>query len=151
MPEKCPVCGKTMTMIGFGSQRLEEELAHKFPSARIASIDSDSMAGKDYYRLLQDFSQGKIDILAGTQMLAKGLHFPNVTVVGIISADTALYIPDFRANERTFQLICQVAGRTGRSEKGGDVFVQSFLDDQPAIQFALKADYQGFVEEELKA
>ncbi len=150
VPEKCPLCGKGMAMIGLGSQRLEEELARKFPQAHIARIDSDSMAGKDYYHLLKDFSEGRIDILAGTQMLAKGLHFPNVTVVGIISADTSLYLPDFRANERTFQLISHVAGRAGRSIKKGVVFVQTFLPDQPAIQFALKGDFEGFVAEELK-
>ena len=83
-------------------------------------------------------------------MLAKGLHFPNVTLVGIISADTSLYLPDFRANERTFQLISQVAGRAGRSEKKGTVFVQTFLPNQPAIQFALSGDFDGFVKEELK-
>jgi primosomal protein N' (replication factor Y) len=137
-------------MIGLGSQRLEEELAAEFPQARISRIDSDSMAGRDYYRLLRDFGEGRIDVLAGTQMLAKGLHFPNVTLVGIISADTSLYLPDFRANERTFQLISQVAGRTGRSVKKGTVFVQTFLPDQPAIQFALRNDYAGFVDEELK-
>jgi len=148
--KKCPVCGKGMAMIGTGSQRLEEEIARKFPNAELARIDSDSMAGKDYYRVLGAFGRGEIDILAGTQMLAKGLHFPNVTLVGIISADTSLYLPDFRANERTFQLISQVAGRTGRSKKKGVVFVQTFLPDQPAIQFALNNDYRGFVKEELK-
>ena len=149
VPEKCPLCGKGMAMIGLGSQRLEEELAKKFPRARVSRVDSDSMAGRDYYRLLRDFSEGRIDILAGTQMLAKGLHFPNVTLVGIISADTCLYLPDFRANERTFQLISQVAGRAGRSVKAGTVFVQTFLPDQPAIQFALAGDFDGFVKEEL--
>ncbi|TFG48673.1 MAG: primosomal protein N', partial [Candidatus Brocadiia bacterium] len=128
----------------------EEELAKKFPQARVARIDSDSMAGKDYYDLLRKFGRGDIDILAGTQMLAKGLHFPNVTLVGIISADTSLYVPDFRANERTFQLISQVAGRTGRSSKKGTVFVQTFLADQPVIKFALAGDFEGFIEEELK-
>jgi primosomal protein N' (replication factor Y) len=150
VPEKCPLCGKKFAMIGLGSQRLEEELAKKFPEARISRIDSDSMASRDYYRLLQDFGEGKIDILAGTQMLAKGLHFPNVTLVGIISADTCLYLPDFRANERTFQLISQVAGRAGRSEKKGTVFVQTFLANQPAIKFAVAGDFDGFVKEELK-
>ena len=150
VPEKCPLCGKGMAMIGLGSQRLEEELAKKFPQARASRIDSDSMASRDYYRLLRDFSDGRIDILAGTQMLAKGLHFPNVTLVGIISADTCLYLPDFRANERTFQLISHVAGRAGRSAKKGTVFVQTFLPNQPAIQFALSGDFVGFVEEELK-
>ena len=119
VPEKCPLCGKGMAMIGLGSQRLEEELAKKFPQARASRIDSDSMASRDYYRFLRDFGEGQIDILAGTQMLAKGLHFPNVTLVGIISADTSLYLPDFRANERTFQLISHVAGRAGRSAKKG--------------------------------
>ncbi|MBC8468152.1 MAG: primosomal protein N' [Planctomycetes bacterium] len=150
VPEKCPLCGKLMAMIGLGSQRLEEELANKFPSARVLRIDSDSMASRDYYRLLRDFGEGRIDILAGTQMLAKGLHFPNVTLVGIISADTSLYLPDFRANERTFQLISQVAGRAGRSEKKGVVFVQTFLPNQPAIQFAVGRDFDGFFKEELK-
>ncbi len=150
VPEKCPLCGKGMAMIGLGSQRLEEELLRKFPDARISRIDSDSMATRDYYRLLKDFSDGRIDILAGTQMLAKGLHFPNVTLVGIISADTSLYLPDFRANERTFQLLSHVAGRAGRSVKKGVVFVQTFLPDQPAIQFAMGGDYNSFVEEELK-
>ncbi|MHC4310789.1 MAG: replication restart helicase PriA, partial [Planctomycetota bacterium] len=150
VPEKCPLCGKLMAMIGLGSQRLEEELANKFPTARVLRIDSDSMASRDYYRLLRDFGEGRIDILAGTQMLAKGLHFPNVTLVGIISADTSLYLPDFRANERTFQLISQVAGRAGRSEKKGVVFVQTFLPNQPAIQFAVGRDFEGFVKEELK-
>jgi len=150
VPEKCPLCGKGMTMIGLGSQRLEEELAKKFPQACVSRVDSDSMAGRDYYRVLRDFSEGRIDILAGTQMLAKGLHFPNVTLVGIISADTCLYLPDFRANERTFQLISQVAGRAGRSAKKGTVFVQTFLPNQPAIQFALVGDFDGFIKEELK-
>jgi len=150
VPEKCPLCGKGMAMIGLGSQRLEEELVRKFPQARLSRIDSDSMTGRDYYRLLKDFSDGRIDILAGTQMLAKGLHFPNVTLVGIISADTCLYLPDFRSNERTFQLISHVAGRAGRSVKKGMVFVQTFLANQPAIQFALSGDFEGFVKEELK-
>jgi len=150
VPEKCPLCGKGFAMIGLGSQRLEEELAGKFPDAKVARIDSDSMANKDYYKLLRDFGEGRIDILAGTQMLAKGLHFPNVTLVGIISADTCLYLPDFRANERTFQLISQVAGRAGRSAKKGTVFVQTFLANQPAIRFAVDGDFNGFVRQELR-
>jgi primosomal protein N' (replication factor Y) (superfamily II helicase) len=152
VPTRCPLCNRKMTMIGLGSQRLEEELNKKFPNARISRVDSDSMQGGDaqkYYDVLSDFASGKTDILAGTQMLAKGLHFPNVTLVGIISADTSLTLPDFRANERTFQLISQVAGRTGRSTKQGTVIVQTLLPDSPAIQFALKHDYDGFVTEEL--
>jgi len=139
-----------MTMIGLGSQKLEEELSVRFPDARIHRVDSDSMAGRDYYSVLDDFARGQIDILAGTQMLAKGLHFPNVTLVGIISADTALSLPDFRANERTFQLISQVAGRAGRSEKPGTVIVQTYLPNAPAIGYAVRYDYNGFVQDELK-
>ena len=150
VPQACPLCSTKMIMIGLGSQRLEEEVAAKLPDARVRRIDSDAMAGQDYYRLLRDFAEGHIDILAGTQMLAKGLHFPNVTLVGIVSADTSLSLPDFRANERTFQLISQVAGRAGRSEKPGVVVVQTFLPNQPAIEFALRNDFKGFVEEELK-
>jgi primosomal protein N' (replication factor Y) len=150
VPEKCPLCGKGFAMIGLGSQRLEEELAGRFPDARVARIDSDSMANKSYYKLLRDFGEGRIDILAGTQMLAKGLHFPNVTLVGIISADTCLYMPDFRANERTFQLISQVAGRAGRSAKKGTVYVQTFLANQPAIRYAVDGDFDGFVRQELR-
>jgi len=150
VPQRCPLCGTAMSMIGPGSQKLEEELAKKFPQARIVRVDSDSMSGRDYYKLLRDFSEGRIDILAGTQILAKGLHFPNVTLVGIISADTALFLPDFRANERTFQLISQVAGRAGRSEKKGIVLVQTYLPEQPAIKFALNLDFEDFVQEELK-
>jgi primosomal protein N' (replication factor Y) len=150
VPKDCPLCGKPMTMIGVGSQRLEEELARRFPQARVARVDSDSMASQDYYRLLKEFGQGNIDILAGTQILAKGLHFPNVTLVGVVSADTCLYLPDFRANERTFQLTAQVAGRAGRSEKRGLVFVQTYFPEQPAVKFALAQDFDGFVAEELK-
>lgn len=150
VPRKCPLCGKAMTMFGLGSQRLEEELAAKFPEARVRRVDSDSMASQDYYHLLKEFGQGRIDILAGTQILAKGLHFPNVTLVGVISADTCLYLPDFRSNERTFQLISQVAGRAGRSEKKGVVFVQTYFPEQPTIKFAMAQDFGGFVREEMK-
>jgi primosomal protein N' (replication factor Y) (superfamily II helicase) len=150
VPRNCPLCGKPMTMIGVGSQRLEEEVAAKFPTARVRRVDSDSMAAQDYYRLLAEFGDGRVDILAGTQILAKGLHFPNVTLVGVVSADTCLYLPDFRSNERTFQLISQVAGRAGRSEKPGVVFVQTYFPEQPAVKFALEQDFEGFVREELK-
>lgn len=150
VPRQCPLCGKNMTMIGLGSQRLEEELAKKLPQARVKRIDSDAMAGQDYYDILRDFADQKIDILAGTQMLAKGLHFPNVTLVGIISADTALFLPDFRSNERTFQLISQVAGRAGRSEKKGTVYIQTFFPQHPAIEYAMRYDFKSFLEKELE-
>jgi primosomal protein N' (replication factor Y) len=150
VPKNCPLCGKAVTMFGLGSQRLEDELKAKIPGAHVVRVDSDSMQHHDYYRLLADFDAGRIDVLAGTQILAKGLHFPNVTLVGIISADISLQLPDFRANERTYQLICHVAGRAGRSAKGGRVFVQTFLPSQPAIKFAVNDDFEGFIKEELK-
>ncbi len=148
--DKCPVCSKKMIMIGLGSQKLEEELNRLLPKANIARVDSDSMQKNDYHKLLADFASGKIDILAGTQILAKGLHFPNVTVVGIVSADTCLSIPDFRASERTFQLISQVAGRAGRSNKKGRVFVQTLMADQPAIVQAVANDFEQFMDLEIK-
>ncbi len=145
----CPLCNTKMIMVGLGAQRLEEQIQKKFPNYSMARIDSDSMQAKDYYKVLDDFSKGKIDILAGTQMLAKGLHFPNVTLVGVISADTSLSIPDFRANERTFQLLSQVAGRTGRGDKPGRVVIQTMMPEQPAIKFALEHDFEGFAKAEL--
>jgi primosomal protein N' (replication factor Y) len=114
-------------------------------------MDSDSMKRKDEYRrILGDFRTGKIDILLGTQMIAKGLHFPNVTLVGIVYADLALHQPDFRAGERTFQLLTQVAGRAGRGDIEGEVFVQAFTPYHPAIQFARRHDFVGFYEQELE-
>jgi primosomal protein N' (replication factor Y) len=104
----------------------------------------------EYRRILGDFRSGKIDILLGTQMIAKGLHFPNVTLVGIVYADLALHQPDFRASERTFQLLTQVSGRAGRGEIEGEVFVQAFTPYHPAIQFARRHDFAGFYEQELE-
>jgi primosomal protein N' (replication factor Y) len=113
-------------------------------------MDADSMSRKDAYReTLHAFRVGKIDILVGTQMIAKGLHFPNVTLVGIINADLSLHLPDFRAGERTFQLLTQVAGRAGRGEAPGEVFVQTYTPFSPSIQFARHHDYAGFFEQEL--
>jgi primosomal protein N' (replication factor Y) len=114
-------------------------------------MDADSMSRKDAYReTLQAFRSGKIDILVGTQMIAKGLHFPNVTLVGIINADLALHLPDFRAGERTFQLLTQVAGRAGRGETPGEVFVQTYTPFSPSIQFARHHDFAGYFEQELE-
>jgi hypothetical protein len=120
LPETCPVCGKKLTLFGLGTQRVEEELARKFPDLKFARVDSDSMRGAgDYEAVLSRFSRGEIQVMLGTQMIAKGLDYPNVTLVGVISADTALALPDFRSAERTFQLITQVAGRAGRGDSGG--------------------------------
>lgn len=145
----CPLCRGGMELVGLGSQKLEEVVQGRFPGARVERFDSDAVAGKDYYRILKDFAEGNIDILAGTQMLAKGLHFPNVTLVGVVSADTALSLADFRSNERTFQLISQVSGRAGREGKPGRVVVQTLFPGHSAIEHALRHDYEGFVEEEL--
>jgi primosomal protein N' (replication factor Y) len=114
-------------------------------------MDADSMTRKEAYReTLRNFRSGKIDILVGTQMIAKGLHFPNVTLVGIINADLALHLPDFRAGERTFQLLTQVAGRAGRGETPGEVFVQTYTPFSPSIQFARHHDFAGYFQQELE-
>ena len=122
-----------------------------FPNAVVRRMDADSMTRKDAYReTLHAFRAGKIDILVGTQMIAKGLHFPNVTLVGIINADLALHLPDFRAGERTFQLLTQVAGRAGRGETAGEVFVQTYTPFSPSIQFARHHDFAGYFQQELE-
>lgn len=136
---------------GLGTERVAEVLANLFPKARVERMDSDTLQRKeDYRRILGDFKTGKIDILLGTQMIAKGLHFENVTLVGVIHADLSLHQPDFRAGERTFQLLTQVAGRAGRGEVEGEVFVQSFTPFHPAIQYARRHDYNGFYEQEME-
>lgn len=136
---------------GLGTERVEETLTKLFPHARIARMDSDLMKRKeDYRRVLGDFKAGKTDILVGTQMIAKGLHFENVTLVGVIHADLSLHIPDFRAGERTFQLLTQVSGRAGRGDVEGEVFVQSFTPFHPAIQYARRHDFIGFYEQEIE-
>ncbi len=136
---------------GLGTQKVEDVLGKLFPHARVRRMDADVMKRKeDYRRVLGDFRAGKIDILIGTQMIAKGLHFPNVTLVGIIFADMALHQPDFRAGERTFQLLTQVSGRAGRGDVEGEVFVQAFTPFHPAIQYARRHDFVGFYEQEIE-
>jgi len=136
---------------GLGTQKVELTLAQLFPHARVVRMDSDALKRKnDFQRILSDFRAGKIDILVGTQMIAKGLHFPNVTLVGIIYADLTLHQPDFRAGERTFQLLTQVAGRAGRGDVEGEVFVQAFTPFHPAIQCARRHDFAGYYEQELE-
>jgi primosomal protein N' (replication factor Y) len=136
---------------GIGTEKVESAIQKVFPKARVQRMDSDVMTRKSLYReILGAFRVGKIDILVGTQMIAKGLHFPNVTLVGIIHADMALHLPDFRAGERTFQLLVQVAGRAGRGDVEGEVVVQSFTPYHPAIQFARHHDYLGFYEQEIE-
>ena len=134
-----------------GTERVESTLMALFPRARIRRMDSDTLKRKeDYRRVLGDVRTGKTDILIGTQMIAKGLHFPNVTLVGIIHADLGLHLPDFRGSERTFQLLTQVAGRAGRGEVEGEVLVQAFTPFHPAIQYARRHDFNGFYEEEME-
>jgi len=151
LPEKCTHCGKKLSLFGLGTQRVEEEIARKFPELVFARVDSDTMrSSKDYEALLGRFSRGEIQVLLGTQMIAKGLDYPNVTLVGVISGDTALALPDFRAAERTFQLITQVAGRAGRGDSPGRVVLQTFMPEDPTIQAAIKQDFVGFARTELK-
>jgi primosomal protein N' (replication factor Y) (superfamily II helicase) len=149
-PKKCPGCGDPgIRYSGYGTEKVIELVEKIFPTARAARMDADSMSRKDAYRkTLNSFRSGKIDILIGTQMIAKGLDFPNVTLVGIINADIGLHIPDFRAGERTFQLLTQVAGRAGRGETPGEVFVQTATPFSPSIQFARHHDFDGFWDQE---
>jgi primosomal protein N' (replication factor Y) len=152
VPKKCPACSQdALIYSGFGTEKVEANVAQLFPDATVRRMDADSMSRKDAYReTLHAFRAGKIDILVGTQMIAKGLHFPNVTLVGIINADLALHMPDFRAGERTFQLLTQVAGRAGRGETPGEVFVQTYTPFSPSIQFARHHDFAGYFEQELE-
>jgi primosomal protein N' (replication factor Y) len=152
VPKKCPACGQdALIYYGFGTEKVESTVALIFPKAVVRRMDADSMTRKEAYReTLRNFRTGKIDILVGTQMIAKGLHFPNVTLVGIINADLALHLPDFRAGERTFQLLTQVAGRAGRGETQGEVFVQTYTPFSPSIQFARHHDFAGYFQQELE-
>ncbi len=151
-PNKCPECGdKAIKLQGYGTEKVEEVIRKVFPQSRIARIDTDTMRKKNALRdTLAKFKAKKIDIIIGTQMIAKGLHFPNVTLVGILNADLGLHVPDFRAGERTFQLITQVAGRAGRGELEGEVVIQTFTPHSPSIQFARHHDYLGYAEQELQ-
>ena len=151
-PARCPQCGAPdIRWRGLGTQRVEESVRRVLPRARIERMDTDAMAQKNRFReVLSRFRAGKIDVLVGTQMIGKGLDFPNVTLVGLIDADMSMHVPDFRANERTFQLLVQVAGRAGRGDRAGEVIVQTFTPQAEAIQFSRHADFAGFAASELK-
>ncbi|HWA10925.1 MAG TPA: primosomal protein N' [Opitutaceae bacterium] len=151
-PPRCPKCGAPdIRWRGLGTQRVEEAVRRALPRARVERMDTDAMAKKNRFRqILGDFRAGKIDVLVGTQMIGKGLDFPNVTLVGLVDADLSMHVPDFRANERTFQLLVQVAGRAGRGDRAGEVIVQTFTPQAGAIQFSRHADYAGFAETELQ-
>jgi primosomal protein N' (replication factor Y) len=129
---------------------LQTEVQEKFPDRVVQRMDSDTMARPgSHAQILDAFRDGRIDVLLGTQMIAKGLDFPNVTLVGVVNADVGLHLPDFRAGERTFQLLSQVAGRAGRGPKGGKVLIQTYTPDHPSIAFAAKHEFAPFVEREL--
>ena len=149
--DHCPQCNQSsLRYQGYGTQKIEAALQRLLPPARIARIDGDTMVKKQLFRQrLAAFRTGKIDVLVGTQMIAKGLDFPNVTLVGIVDADLSLHIPDFRASERTFQLLVQVSGRAGRGDRAGEVVVQTYTPYSPPIQFARQHDFEGFLLEEL--
>jgi primosomal protein N' (replication factor Y) len=150
LPERCPACKGKLLLFGYGVQRVEGELARKFPAARVARMDSDTMTSPEQFQsVLGRVAAGEVDILLGTQMVAKGLDFPGVLLVGVASADTSLAIPDFRASERTFQLVVQVAGRAGRGNEAGEVVVQTLHEQEPAIVFATRHDYDGFAAREM--
>jgi primosomal protein N' (replication factor Y) len=150
-PSACPECSFAgLRFSGMGTQKLEAEVRARFPNYPCLRMDTDSMRSRgSHEKALGEFRDGRVRILLGTQMIAKGLDFPNVTLVGVVNADTALHLPDFRAAERTFQLVTQVAGRTGRGPKGGQVLVQTFSPDAPAIKAAVRHDLPGFAREEL--
>jgi primosomal protein N' (replication factor Y) len=152
-PKECPECKfPGIRYMGVGTEKVADIAGKVWPRATIRRMDSDSMKKRTALgEILSEFKAGKIDILVGTQMIAKGHDFPDVTVVGVVDADTALSFPDFRAAERTFQLICQVAGRAGRSEKGGHVVIQTHNPDHYAIQYAAEYDFEKFAEKELAA
>jgi len=152
VPAKCPACkDPRIKYSGSGTEKVEELVGAFFPEAVVKRLDADSVSRKDSLKeALHAFRTGKIDILVGTQMIAKGLHFPNVTLVGIVNADMSLHLPDFRAGERTFQLLTQVAGRAGRGEVSGEVYVQTYTPFHPAIQFARHHDFPGFWEQEVE-
>lgn len=151
-PLRCPQCGAPdIRWRGLGTQRVEEAVRRVLPRARVERMDTDTMSRKNRFReVLAEFRAGRIDVLVGTQMIGKGLDFPNVTLVGLVDADISMHVPDFRANERTFQLLVQVAGRAGRGDRAGEVIVQTFTPQADAIQFSRHADFAGFAAGELK-
>jgi primosomal protein N' (replication factor Y) len=152
VPTQCTACGSEyIQFLGVGSERLEEELHQKFPAARVARMDRDTVTSKRHYEtILFGFREGAYDILVGTQMIAKGHDIPNVTLVGVVNADIGLGMPDFRAAERTFQLLTQVAGRAGRGEAPGRVVLQTINPEHYAVRFAAAQDYQGFYQREIE-
>lgn len=152
-PKQCPACRSfnTLKFRGAGTEQIEKSLQTIFPALRLMRIDADTTRHKgSHQRLLKEFGSGKADVLIGTQMIAKGLHFPSVTLVGVLNSDSSLNAPDFRASETVFQLISQVAGRAGRGELPGELIVQTFTPDNPTLQLAASQNYDRFYAEEIK-
>ena len=149
--DTCPSCyGRSLTMYGLGTEKLEEELVKKF-NARVVRMDLDTTTSKKAHsKIIKDFLEQKYDILVGTQMIAKGLDFPNVTLVGVINADASLNIPDFRSSEYTYQLLSQVSGRSGRDKKEGIVIIQTLNPEHYSIKYAKDHDYDGFFNYEMR-
>lgn len=152
IPKSCPACsGKKIRYYGTGTQKIEEELKVILPEARVIRMDVDTTRKKGAHeKLLAAFGNKEADILLGTQMIAKGLDFPNITLVGVLNADTSLGLPDFRASERTFQLLTQVSGRAGRADLTGEVIVQTFNPEHYAVQLAKEHDYDRFYQKEMQ-
>jgi primosomal protein N' (replication factor Y) len=152
VPARCPACGSEyLHYVGEGTEKIEQKIAELFPGARVERLDRDvARRASIFQRVLTDFRQGKIDILVGTQLIAKGHDFPGVTLVGVVSADIGLGLPDFRSAERTFQLLTQAAGRAGRGDAAGRVLVQTFYPEHYAIRFAAEQYYEGFYEKEIR-
>lgn len=150
-PDICPKCRSSyISYFGIGTEKVESDISHNFPNVKIARMDSDTTTKSGSHdRILGEFKSGKIEVLVGTQMIAKGLDFPAVTLVGVVSADVSLNIPDFRSSERTFNLLTQVAGRAGRGEDGGEVIVQTYVPGHYSILAAAKHDYEKFYQEEI--
>ncbi len=151
VPNACTHCGSlSIKYFGTGTERVEDELEFYFPNARIRRVDSDTVSRKNSLsKILYAFGKGQIDILVGTQMVSKGLDFSRVTLVGVVAAETSLWLPDFRADERTFQLLTQVSGRSGRSDKKGEVLIQTQNDSNPTLQKVLRNDYEGLYKNEI--
>jgi primosomal protein N' (replication factor Y) len=151
-PDECPQCKlAAMSELGIGTERVEAALRERFPEARVARLDRDTGAGRGLRDVLRAMGRREIDILVGTQMVTKGHDFPGVTLVGVLLADMGLNLPDFRAAERVFQLLAQVAGRAGRGSEPGRVLVQTYNPDHPSIVFAAQHDYAGFQAGEVRA
>ena len=151
MPEQCPQCGEPMRMVGFGTQRVQQRLEEKFPGVQIIRMDADTTAQRvSHEKLLDAFRAGQAQILLGTQMIAKGLDFENVTLAGVLDADLSLYSGDFRAGERTFSLLTQAVGRSGRRSKAGRAVIQTYTPENSVIQAAAAQDYEAFYRYEIE-